>query len=287
MKGKFKNFDQVIMAKRSLLDVNFKELWQYRDLIYLFVKRDVISFYKQTILGPLWFFLQPLFSSITYMIVFSFIAKVDTEGVPAILFYLCGTIFWGYYADTFKKTSTTFLDNSHIFGKVYFPRLAVPIALVLTNLVRFAIQLALFALILTHYLYTGNVQIQMEAIFIIPLCTILLIFYSFGTGIIISSLTTKYRDLRFLFEFGIQLFMYVTPILYPLSFAQKQSESAASVLSYNPLTNIFEALRYGFFGTGTVDYNQLVYLNGGFGIILLTIGIIIFNKTEKNFMDII
>jgi lipopolysaccharide transport system permease protein len=287
MKGESNKFDQVIMAKRSFLDINLKELWNYRDLIYLFVKRDVISFYKQTILGPIWFFLQPLFSSITYMIVFSFIARVDTEGVPPILFYLCGTIFWAYFADTFKKTSTTFLDNSHIFGKVYFPRLAVPIALVITNLVRFAIQMILFLIVLVYFQYTGSIDIQWNALIVVPLCTLLLILYSFGAGIIVSSLTTKYRDLRFLFEFGIQLFMYVTPILYPLSFAQKQSESAASLLLYNPLTNIFEALRYSLFGKGSIDYEQMIFLNGGIGIILLFVGIIIFNKTEKNFMDII
>lgn len=274
----------ILGAKRGLFELRLHEIWKFRDLIMMFVKRDFVAFYKQTILGPIWFFLQPLFSSFIFMIVFTVLVRVDTDGVPPILFYLCGTIFWGYFAETFKKISSTFLDNAGLFGKVYFPRLTVPISLMLTNLIRLALQMLLF---FVAYFFvvdaSSEVSIALASLWIIPVCLIILMSYAFGGGILISALTTKYRDLRFLFEFALQLFMYVTPILYPISFVGEKG----SMLFYNPLTFVFEALRCSLFGINQIDYFNLFVFSGGVGLLILFIGLLTFNKVDKNFMDTI
>lgn len=279
---KNEGWTEVIESKRSLLDVNLKELWRYRDLIMLFVRRDFVSVYKQTVLGPLWLFIQPLFTTITFYFVFSKIAKIPTDNVDPILFYLSGITLWNYFSDCFSKTSNTFVANAGIFGKVYFPRLATPISIVISSLIKLGIQVLLFAGIALYRVYFHGAQISInETILFLPILIILMAIMGLGLGIIFSALTTKYRDLSFLLTFGIQLLMYATPIIYPLSYT---SGKLHKILSYNPLTPIIENFRYAFFGIGQLDIQGLIYTSV-FSITVLILGVIIFNRVEKNFMD--
>jgi lipopolysaccharide transport system permease protein len=279
---KNEGWTEVIEPKRSLLDVNLKELWRYRDLIMLFVRRDFVSVYKQTVLGPLWLFIQPLFTTITFYFVFSKIAKIPTDNVDPILFYLSGITLWNYFSDCFSKTSNTFVANAGIFGKVYFPRLATPISIVISSLIKLGIQVLLFAGIALYRVYFHGAQISInETILFLPILIILMAIMGLGLGIIFSALTTKYRDLSFLLTFGIQLLMYATPIIYPLSYT---SGKLNKILSYNPLTPIIENFRYAFFGIGQLDIQGLIYTSV-FSITVLILGVIIFNRVEKNFMD--
>lgn len=279
---KNEGWTEVIEPKRSLLDVNLKELWRYRDLIMLFVRRDFVSVYKQTVLGPLWLFIQPLFTTITFYFVFSKIAKIPTDNVDPILFYLSGITLWNYFSDCFSKTSNTFVANAGIFGKVYFPRLATPISIVISSLIKLGIQVLLFAGIALYRVYFHGAQISInETILFLPFLIILMAIMGLGLGIIFSALTTKYRDLSFLLTFGIQLLMYATPIIYPLSYT---SGKLHKILSYNPLTPIIENFRYAFFGIGQLDIQGLIYTSV-FSITVLILGVIIFNRVEKNFMD--
>ncbi len=279
---KNEGWTEVIEPKRSLLDVNLKELWRYRDLIMLFVRRDFVSIYKQTVLGPLWLFIQPLFTTITFYFVFSKIAKIPTDNVDPILFYLSGITLWNYFSDCFSKTSNTFVANAGIFGKVYFPRLATPISIVISSLIKLGIQVLLFAGIALYRVYFHGAQISInETILFLPILIILMAIMGLGLGIIFSALTTKYRDLSFLLTFGIQLLMYATPIIYPLSYT---SGKLHKILSYNPLTPIIENFRYAFFGIGQLDIQGLIYTSV-FSISVLILGVIIFNRVEKNFMD--
>ncbi len=280
--NKNEGWTEVIEPKRSLLDVNLKELWRYRDLIMLFVRRDFVSVYKQTVLGPLWLFIQPLFTTITFYFVFSKIAKIPTDNVDPILFYLSGITLWNYFSDCFSKTSNTFVANAGIFGKVYFPRLATPISIVISSLIKLGIQVLLFAGIALYRVYFHGAQISInETILFLPILIILMAIMGLGLGIIFSALTTKYRDLSFLLTFGIQLLMYATPIIYPLSYT---SGKLNKILSYNPLTPIIENFRYAFFGIGQLDIQGLIYTSV-FSITVLILGVIIFNRVEKNFMD--
>ena len=279
---KNEGWTEVIEPKRSLLDVNLKELWRYRDLIMLFVRRDFVSVYKQTVLGPLWLFIQPLFTTITFYFVFSKIAKIPTDNVDPILFYLSGITLWNYFSDCFSKTSNTFVANAGIFGKVYFPRLATPISIVISSLIKLGIQVLLFVGIALYRFYFHGAQISInETILFLPFLIILMAIMGLGLGIIFSALTTKYRDLSFLLTFGIQLLMYATPIIYPLSYT---SGKLHKILSYNPLTPIIENFRYAFFGIGQLDIQGLIYTSV-FSISVLILGVIIFNRVEKNFMD--
>jgi lipopolysaccharide transport system permease protein len=273
---------EVISPKRSILDINLKELWRYRDLIMLFVRRDFVATYKQTILGPIWLFLQPLFTTLTFFFVFNQIAKIPTDGIDPILFYLSGITLWNYFSDCFNKTSNTFVANAGIFGKVYFPRLATPISIVISNLIKLGIQVLLFVAILIYQMVTKDVQLNVNAyILILPYLIILMAVMGLGLGIIFSALTTKYRDLSFLLTFGIQLLMYATPIIYPLSYT---SGKLHTIISMNPLTPIMESFRYAFFSIGTFDWTGLAFTSiFSFGV--LFIGIIIFNQVEKSFMD--
>lgn len=275
-------WSEVISPKRSLLDINLKELWRYRDLILLFVRRDFVSVYKQTILGPLWLFIQPLFTTLIFYIVFNQIAKIPTIGVDPILFYLSGITLWNYFSDCFSKTSNTFVANAGIFGKVYFPRLAAPISIVISNLIKLGIQLLLFLVIIVYQLVSKDIHINVNVhILMLPYLILLMAVMGLGLGIIFSALTTKYRDLSFLLTFGIQLLMYATPIIYPLSYT---SGKLHDVISMNPLTSILESFRYAFFTIGVFDWNGLVYTSlFSFGVLFL--GIIIFNQVEKSFMD--
>lgn len=273
---------EIISPKRSLLDINLKELWRYRDLIMLFVRRDFVSQYKQTILGPIWLFIQPLFTTLTFFFVFNQIAKIPTDNIDPILFYLSGITLWNYFSDCFIKTSNTFVANAGIFGKVYFPRLATPISIVFSNLVKLGIQVLLFLAIMCYQIIFKGAEVNLNMhILILPYLIILMAVMGLGLGIIFSALTTKYRDLSFLLTFGIQLLMYATPIIYPLSYTGGKLQT---IISMNPLTPIMESFRYAFFSIGYFDWSGLAYTSiFSFGVLFF--GIIIFNQVEKSFMD--
>ena len=275
--------ETVIKPKSSLLEIDFKELWRNRDLFSMFVKRNIVTQYKQTILGPAWFFIQPALTTNMYMVVFGGIAGIPTDGLPQPMFYLAGIVCWQYFADCLTKTSSTFIDNQNIFGKVYFPRLIVPLSTVASNLVRMFIQFLLFVAVYVFYLIKG-VHVEPNIyILLVPVLIIMLAGLSLGFGIIISSLTTKYRDLTILFNFIVQLWMYATPIIYPLSTMPPDRQW---IMALNPLTSIIEAFKYGTMGVGTFSWGQLAY-SFGFMVVLLAVGIVIFNKVQRTFMDTI
>jgi lipopolysaccharide transport system permease protein len=274
-------YSTVIKPKNKLFEVDLKEIWQYRDLFSMFVKRDIITQYKQTILGPAWFFIQPALTTVMYMVVFAGIAGISTDGLPEPMFYLAGIVTWQYFADCLNKTSSTFTANQNIFGKVYFPRLIVPMATVTSNLVRMGIQFLLFVAVYIFYVVSG-VQVAPNAYaLLIPVLIFMLAGLSLGFGIIISSMTTKYRDLTILFTFIVQLWMYATPVIYPLS---TMSEKRQAIMALNPVTSIVEAFRYGTMGIGTFNWNHLAY-SFVFMVVLLIIGIVVFNKVQRSFMD--
>ena len=272
-----------IRPKDKLLSVDFKEIWQYRDLMMLFVKRNIITQYKQTILGPLWYVIQPLMTTVMYMVVFGGIAKISTDGLPQPLFYLAGISFWQYFADCLTKTSNTFVNNAGIFGKVYFPRLVTPLSDVISNLVRFGIQFALFLIVYLYYfIFTdANIQPNLYAL-LLPVLVIMLAGLALGFGILFSSMTTKYRDLQLLLSFFVSLWMYATPVIYPLSTIT--NEKLRLVMQLNPLTGIVEFFKYGMLGVGNHEWWMLGY-SFGFMVVLLAIGIVVFNKVQKSFMD--
>jgi lipopolysaccharide transport system permease protein len=276
-----KEWDLVIEPQSSLFELHLKDVWRYRDLLWLLVKRDFVSFYKQTILGPLWFFIQPLFTTIIFTFIFGNLAGLSTDGLPQPLFYMAGITAWNYFADCLTKTSTVFRDNANIFGKVYFPRLIMPLSIVVSNLVRFGVQFLLFALMMVYYYFSGaNFHIQM-AVVLFPILVLLMALLGLGLGLIITALTTKYRDLAFLITFGVQLMMYATTVIYPLSAAP---EKYKWLIELNPMTGIIEAFRNGFLGQGMLTLQSL-----GYSIMVtlcsVVIGVVIFNKTEKTFVD--
>ncbi|TKC08192.1 ABC transporter permease [Pedobacter polaris] len=274
----------IIEPKSSLIDLKLKEVWEYRDLLGLLVRRDFVSFYKQTILGPLWFFIQPLFTTIIFTFIFGNLAGISTDGLPKPLFYMAGITAWNYFADCLTKTSTVFKDNANIFGKVYFPRLIMPLSIVVSNLVRFGVQMILFIAFMCYYYFTGTHFQISWAILLFPYILILMALLGLGTGMIISAMTTKYRDLAFLVGFGVQLLMYATTVIYPLSEVEKKYPSYSWAIEYNPMTSIIETFRYGFLGEGSFNWESLGYASG-VTFILLLIGIVVFNKVEKNFVD--
>ena len=275
-------YSTLIEPKTSLLSVDFKEIWRYRDLFSMFVKRDIITQYKQTILGPAWFFIQPLLTMVMYMIVFGGIAGISTDGLPQALFYLAGILCWQYFADCLNKTSSTFTTNQNIFGKVYFPRLIVPLATVSSNLVRLFIQLFLFLVVYVYYLVVGVDVAPNWYVLLFPILVLMLAGLALGFGIIISSMTTKYRDLTILFTFVVQLWMYATPIIYPLSTIT--NTTVRTVMLLNPITSIVETFKYGALGIGSFSWGALGY-SFGFMVVLLGIGIVVFNKVQRSFMD--
>jgi lipopolysaccharide transport system permease protein len=271
----------IIKPKNRLLEVDFHEIWQYRDLWSMFVKRDIITQYKQTILGPAWFFIQPAFTTAMYMVVFGGIAGIPTDGLPQPMFYLAGIVCWQYFADCLNRTSATFTTNAVIFGKVYFPRLIVPLATITSNLVRLGIQFLLF---IAAYLYFIIQKVEVTPnvyILLIPVLILMLAGLSLGFGILISSLTTKCRDLTILFSFLVQLWMYATPVIYPLS---TMSPKKQWIMALNPVTSIVETFKYGTMGVGTFSWAQLAY-SFVFMLGLLAVGIIVFNKVQRSFMD--
>ncbi len=272
-----------IKPKNKLLQVDLKEIWQYRDLWSLFVKRDIITQYKQTILGPMWYVIQPLMTTIMYMVVFGGIAQISTDGLPQPLFYLAGICMWQYFADCLNKTSSTFTTNAGIFGKVYFPRLIVPLSTVTSNLIRFSIQFILFAIVYLYYALFTPVCIHTNLYaLLLPVLVLMLAGLSLGFGILFSSMTTKYRDLTLLLTFFVQLWMYATPVIYPLSTIT--NEKLRLVMSLNPLTSIIEAFKYGMLGVGEFSWIGLSY-SFVFMLILLGLGIVVFNKVQRSFMD--
>lgn len=280
MNNKNTEWTNVISSDHSLFKLNLKEVWDYRDLVYMFVKRDFVSSFKQTILGPLWFFINPIFTTVVYLIVFGNIANLSTDGAPKILFYLAGVTLWNYFSSSLGGTSNVFVGNAGIFGKVYFPRLVMPITIVISNLMRFSLQFLLFLVVFFYYWYKGEVTPNWWVLFT-PIFILMMSLFALGVGMIFSSLTTKYRDLSMLLTFGISLYMYATPVIYPTSMLSAKIQPYAK---YNPLTGIFEGFKYAWMGVGEFHPIMLVY-SSVIILILLAIGTVIFNKVEKGFMD--
>lgn len=275
-------WDLEIKPQSHLLDINFKDLWRYRDLLRMFVKRDVITVYKQTILGPIWFIVQPILTTAIYILVFGKIANISSDGIPRVLFYLAGITIWNYFSESFNQTSKTFKENANIFGKVYFPRLIMPLSKITSGLIKFGIQLGFFLVIFAVFLIGGNQAIQPNwYICSLPLLVLLMAGLGLGFGIIFTSLTAKYRDLTFLIQFGVQLLMYATPVIYPVSTIP---EKYKTLIMLNPMSSIVEGFKYSFLGAGNFSWFWLGY-SAAFMLITMFIGIIIFNRTEKNFMD--
>jgi len=275
------SWDLIIHPRRNLFDLRLKELWQYRDLTYLFVRRDFVSAYKQTILGPLWYLIQPLLTTIIFTFIFGNVAQLPTDGLPPFLFYMSGTVIWSYFADCLTKTSNTFIQNAHLFGKVYFPRMAVPVSILISNLITFAIQFVFFLAFMGYFALRG-IQFHPNLwILTSPLLILIMAGIGLGFGIIVSAMTTKYRDLRFLVTFGVQLLMYATPVIYPSSTIPEQF---AWIIKLNPMTPIIEAFRYAFLGAGSANWRSVAY-SFGFMVVVVIMGSVIFNKVEATFMD--
>jgi len=272
----------IIQPQRNWLDLRLGELWTYRDLVLLFVRRDFVSVYKQTILGPLWYLIQPLLTTITFTVIFGNIAKLSTDGLPQFLFYMSGTVVWFYFADCLNKTSNTFVQNTNLFGKVYFPRMAVPVSILISSLITFLVQFSLLMVFVIFFVLRGTaIHPNWNWIVFSPVLLLMMAGLGLGFGIIISSLTTKYRDLRFLVSFGVQLLMYATPVIYPVS---SISQRYQWLILANPMTSIVEAFRYAFLGAGATDVFNLMY-SFIFMVIVVLIGTIIFNRVEQTFMD--
>ncbi|PWH82815.1 ABC transporter permease [Algibacter marinivivus] len=290
MINKNENWLYTISPKQKLIDINLKEIWFYRDLLFLFVKRNVITVYKQTILGPLWYFIQPLFTSVIFTLIFNNMANIPTgEGVPSFLFNLAGITCWNYFKECLTGTSDTFGQNQSLFGKVYFPRVIVPLSVVFTNLVKYGIQILVFIGFYIYYVFFTDKAAQsspQKAMIFLPLLIFFMGLLGLGLGMIISSMTTKYRDLKFLISFGVQLLMYGSAVMYPLSYFKQKLPNISWVVEFNPMTTIIEAFRYMTLGVGDYSLSKMMY-TALVSILLFLIGIIIFNKTEKSFIDTI
>lgn len=275
------SWDLIITPRKKWWDLQLREVWHYRDLIALFVRRDFVSRYKQTILGPLWLIIQPIMNSLVFTVIFGNIAKLPTDGLPQMLFYLSGTVLWSYFSNCLTGTSQTFISNAHLFGKVYFPRLVTPISIVISNLITLAIQFTLF-MVFWLFFFTGGAEIRLTSwAFALPLLVLLMAGLGLGFGIIVSSLTTKYRDLTYLVGFGVSLWMYATPVIYPVSTIPEKWRWIATV---NPISPIIETFRAGFLGAGAASWPRLAYAFV-FMLVVLLIGVLIFNRVEKTFID--
>ena len=275
------DWDLIITPRKKWWDLQLRDVWQYRDLIALFVRRDFVSRYKQTILGPLWLIIQPIMNSLVFTVVFGNIARLPTDGLPQMLFYLSGTVLWSYFSNCLTGTSQTFISNAHLFGKVYFPRLVTPISIVISNLITLAIQFVLF-MVFWLFFYSRGADIYFTSwALALPLLVLLMAGLGLGFGIIISSLTTKYRDLNYLVGFGVSLWMYATPIIYPVSSIPENWRWVAEI---NPISPIVETFRAGFLGAGSASWVRLGY-SFGFMMVVLLIGVVIFNRVEKTFID--
>ncbi len=275
------NWDLILRPKRAWWDLRLGQVWGYRDLILLFVRRDFVAYYKQTILGPLWYLIQPLLTTITFTVIFGQIAALPTDGLPQFLFYMAGTVIWSYFSSCLTLTADTFITNQGIFGKVYFPRLAIPISILISKLISFAIQFLLFIGFLVYFILQGaEVRIMAHAL-LLPVLVFLMAGMSLGFGIIVSSLTTKYRDLRFLINFGVQLWMYATPVIYPVSSVPEGWEWVALI---NPVTPLVETFRFAFLGAGSFSWGMLGYSAIAM-VVVIFVGVILFNRVEQTFMD--
>ncbi|KIX19798.1 ABC transporter permease [Flavobacterium sp. 316] len=273
-----------IKPKNKFFSLNLKEVWRYRDLLLLFVKRDIVTVYKQTILGPLWYLIQPLFTAITFTIIFNNVAGIETGKVPSFLFNLAGIIVWNYFTSCLNETSDTFKKNAAIFGKVYFPRVIMPMSIVITNLVKLGIQLLIFIGFYMYYMTQGMQNTLSKTIFLFPFLVIIMGFLGLGLGMIISSLVTKYRDLTFLVSFGVQLLMYVSAVMYPMTLIKEKLPQFGWLIEYNPLAYVVETSRYILLNEGSLSVNGLVYTLV-FTIVIFLFGLIMFNQTEKKFID--
>lgn len=274
------NWSIEIRPNSDWFDLNLREIWRYRDLLWLFVKRDIVTVYKQTILGPLWYIIQPIMTTVMFTLVFGKIAKLSTDGIPPVVFYLLGITVWGYFSDCLNRTSNTFVTNQHIFGKVYFPRITVPGSIVISTLLRFCIQFGIFLVIWTYYFTKGTISVNAVALFL-PFVVAIMAVMSLGFGMLFSSMTTKYRDLQFLLNFIVQLWMYVTPVIYPISSIPKEY---VRIIELNPISSLIECMRYGFLGKGYFEWTWIAY-SASFAIGVFCIGLIVFSRVEKNFMD--
>ena len=275
-------WDLIIEPRSSLFQIGVKEIWKFRDLLRMFVKREIVQFYKQTILGPLWFFIQPLLTTIVYMIVFGQIAKLSTDGKPQILFYLSGVVLWNYFADVLNNTAATFRENAQLFGKVYFPQIIAPAAKAISNLLKLLIQLGLFFAIYFYLVLTGQFEFSISwTVFFLPLLIIILFNLGMGLGMIVTSMTAKYKDLIFLITFGVQLLMYATPVIYSLQTIE--GTRYYPFIAYNPLSPVIEIFRNSILG-GKIDLSMLMYSLLS-SIVVFILGLLIFNKTEKTFID--
>jgi len=275
------SWDLVIRPKTGWFDLHLSDLWRYRDLTMLFVWRDFVAQYKQTILGPLWYLIQPLFSTVVFTIIFGKVARISTDGIPPFLFYMAGVTCWSYFSECLTRTSGTFITNAGLFGKVYFPRMTVPVSTVISNILKFGIQFLFFIGFLVFFMIKGaNVQPNVWML-LMPYLLLLMAGLGLGAGIIVSALTTKYRDLQFLVTFGVQLMMYATPVVYPISVVPEKYKWLALA---NPMAPIIEAFRYAFLGSGDLDFRCLLYSTVA-TLALFFVGIILFNRVEKTFMD--
>ncbi len=276
------NWDLIIKPTRGLFDLRLSQVWKYKDLLWLFVRRDFVSYYKQTVLGPIWFFVQPIFTTFIYIFIFSNLARIPTDGIPQPVFYLSGIIAWTYFSDCLIKTSNVFRENASIFGKVYFPRLIMPMSIVISSLVRFSVQLLLLLLMTGYYMLIGFADFSPTIyLALFPLLVAFMAILGLGFGMIISSVTTKYRDLALLVGFALPLLMYATPVVYPLS---TLGGNLRLLISANPMTHVIEGIRLGFFGKGIFDIYSLLYLFG-ISFFILFLGVVVFNKVEKDFVD--
>lgn len=276
------NWDLVIKPKYKWYQTDVSAIWSYRDLLFLLVRRDFVSVYKQTILGPLWLFIQPVITSLTFSFIFGSVAKISTDGMPSILFYMSGLTLWTYFADCINKTSNTFISNAGVFGKVYFPRLVMPISVLISNLIKLGIQLSIFIFIWLYFLTNTNAIFpQWQLMWLVPVLILMMAGFGFGIGILISALTTKYRDLTFLIAFGVQLLMYGSSVVIPVS---TMSESNQMIMLLNPITSIIESFKFIFLGSGAF-YGLWLFYGFGFMFLLILVSIITFSKVEKSFMD--
>lgn len=278
---KQEQWTEIIAPSRNLLDLRLHEVWRYRDLLFLLVKREFVATYKQTILGPVWFFLQPILTTLTFTLIFGRIAGLSTDGVPMMLFYMAGITLWNYFAECLNRTATVFKDNAQVFGKVYFPRLVMPMSIVVCNLVKLGIQFALFLMFWAYFYFTTDALHPNALVLLTPVLVLIMGGLGLGFGMIISAMTTKYRDLVFLLSFGVQLFMYATPVIYPLS---QIGPKYRWLIQANPMTSIIESFRYGFTGSGTFTWGALGY-SAAFALTVLMLGTVVFNKVERSFMD--
>ena len=278
------DFTLEIKPKNKLLDLNLAETWRYRDLLFLFVRRDFVAIYKQTVLGPLWFFIQPILTSLIQMVIFTGIAKLPVDNMPPLVFYLSGNVMWQYFSGCLTLTSNTFRDNAGIFGKVYFPRVITPLSMVISQLLKFGVQFSLFIAVWAVYMFQSDASFTLSPswhILLLPVLILIMAGLGLGSGMLISALTTKYRDFSFLLTFAVQLMMYATPVIYPLSFVEA---GYRKYILANPMTSVIETFRYGFTGNGTFEWTHLAY-RFGFMVFVVFLGTIVFNKVEKTFMD--